>query len=215
MLRSSKFSNCPGKYKKQKKKKTKKKKKTLHKPVLADRKLKLFKIADVLKLSKGSVFTILHEHLSMRKLCSKWVLHLLTVDQKQQRVDDSEGCLQLFQRNKKELLHKYVTMDETCIHHVTPESNRQLSEWTAVVENGPKRLKTETSAGEILASVFWEAQGIFFIDYLEKGRTINNEYYIALLVRLKEEITSKEPQMKKKQCSFTQTMHRITNRSQR
>ena len=38
----------------------------------------------------------------MRKLCSKWVPRLLTGDQKQQSVDDSGLCLQLFQPNKKE-----------------------------------------------------------------------------------------------------------------
>ena len=66
--------------------------KKLHKLVLADRKLKMHEIAEELKISEGSVFTILHEHLSMRKLCSEWVLRLLTVDQKQ-RVDDSGRCL--------------------------------------------------------------------------------------------------------------------------
>ena len=69
--------------------------------VLADRKLKLREIADTLKISEGSGFIILHEYLSMRKLCSKWVPRLLTVDQKQ-HVDDSERCLELFQRNKKD-----------------------------------------------------------------------------------------------------------------
>ena len=34
------------------------------------------------------------------------------------------------------------------------------------------------------------------IDYLAKGITINSEYYIALLVHLKEEITKKRPQIK-------------------
>ena len=56
--------------------------------------LKLCEIAEELKISEGSVFTILHEHLSMRKLCSKWVLYLLTVNQ--QHIDNSEHCLQLF-----------------------------------------------------------------------------------------------------------------------
>ena len=50
--------------------------KKLHKLVLANRKLKLCEI------SEGSVFTILHEHLSMRKLSSRWVPCLLTVDKK-------------------------------------------------------------------------------------------------------------------------------------
>ena len=47
--------------------------KKLHRLVLADRELKLHAIVEELKISEGSVFTILHEHLSMRKLCSKWV----------------------------------------------------------------------------------------------------------------------------------------------
>ena len=99
--------------------------KNVQKMLLANRKFKLRGIADTLKISEGSVITILHENLSMRNLCSKWVPRLLTVDQKQQRVDDSEHCLELFQHNEKDLPMHYVTMDETCIHHYTPLSNRQ------------------------------------------------------------------------------------------
>ena len=54
-LRSPKFVSCLENTKK------------LHKLVLADRKLKLREISGELKISEGSVFTILHEHLSMRK----------------------------------------------------------------------------------------------------------------------------------------------------
>ena len=57
--------------------------KKLHKLVLADHKLKLHEIGEELKISEGSVFTILYEHLTMKKLCSKWVPHLLIVDQNQ------------------------------------------------------------------------------------------------------------------------------------
>ena len=39
---------------------------------------------------------------------------------------------------------------------------------------------------------------------LRKEKTINSKYYIALLVRLKEEITKKRPQMKKKKVPFHQ-----------
>ena len=60
----------------------------------------------------------------------------------------------------------------------------------------------ETSAGKVLASVFWDVQGILFISYLEEGRTINSKYHIALLVRLKEGMTKKQPQMKKKKLFF-------------
>ena len=41
--------------------------------------------------------------------------------------------------------------------------------------------------------------GILLIDYLEKGKTINSDYYCELLDRLKEEIT--------KTASFVEKMH--------
>ena len=76
--------------------------------------------------------------------------------------------------------------------------------WTAKGENRPKRPKTQKAASRVLASVFWDTHGIVFIDYLEKGRTINSEYYMALLLRLKEEIAKKRPQMKTKNVLFHQ-----------
>ena len=39
-----------------------------------------------------------------------------------------------------------------------------------------------------MASVFWHAHSILFIGYLEKGKTINSNYYMALLDRLGAEI---------------------------
>ena len=70
--------------------------KKVHQIVFENCKLKLHEIADTLKISYGSVYAILHEHLSIWKLLSKWVPRLLTVDQKRQRVVDSELCLELF-----------------------------------------------------------------------------------------------------------------------
>ena len=134
--------------------------KTPKKLVLANRKLKLREIAEELKISEDSVFTILPGHLSMIKLYSKSFLLLLTVDQKQQRVDDLEHCLQLFRRNKKVFLREYVTIDETWIHHFNLDSNRQSAEWTAAGKSRLKRPKTQTSAGKISVSIFSYAQDI-------------------------------------------------------
>lgn len=178
--------------------------KKVHKIILNDRKVKLIEIANTLKISKERVGNIVHEYLGMRKLCAKWVPRELTFDQKQQRIVDSEQCLELFNRNKPEFSRRFVTMDETWIHHYTPESNRQSAEWTASDEPNPKRGKTQQSAGKVMASVFWDAHGIIFIDYLEKGKTINSDYYIAMLERLKTEIAEKRPHLKKKKVLFHQ-----------
>ena len=105
-------------------------------------------------------------------------------------------------------------MDETWIYHFTLESNWQLAEWTTASENHPKWSKTQTSAGKVLASVFWDVQDILLIDYLENRRTINSEHYRAL-VHLKEEIAKKKwPKWRRKKYSFTKTMHHVTSQLQ-
>ena len=162
--------------------------KILHKLVLANHKLKWHEIAE------GSVFTILHERLSMRKLCSKWVPHLLIIDQKQQHVNNS-------------MLLATVSMQQMMKHGFT------ISLWSQIGSqlNGQKQVKAVQSnqrhkhqQSKILVSIFGDAQGILFIDCLEKGKTINSQYYRALLVRLNEEIAKKQPQMKKKKVLFHQ-----------
>ena len=89
-------------------------------------------------------------------------------------------------------------MDETWIHHFTPESKRSSSEWTATGELRPKRPKAQQSAGKVKASLFWDVRGVIFIDYLD------SEYCIALLERLKAEIAKKRPHMAKKKFLFHQ-----------
>lgn len=78
-------------------------------------------------------------------------------------------------------------MDGTWIPHFTLDSS-----------------KAQTSEGKVMASVNWNAHGIYFIDYLPKEKTIDSEYYQALLDRLADVIKQKRPHMGKKQSLFHQ-----------
>jgi len=60
------------------------------------------------------------------------------------------------------------------------------------------RTQSVPSAGKVMASVFWDTEGILFIDYLEKGKTITGEYYSNILTRLNEVIREKRPGFAKK-----------------
>lgn len=58
----------------------------------------------------------------------------------------------------------------------------------------PKRLKTQESAGKVLANGFFLSLcGIVFVDYLEKGKPVNSEQFTALLNRFENEIKKKRP----------------------
>jgi histone-lysine N-methyltransferase SETMAR len=94
-------------------------------------------------------------------------------------------------------------MDETWIHHYTPESKQQSKQWTEAGCSAPKKTRSVPSAGKVMASVFWDAEGILFIDYLEKGKT-TGEYYSNLLTRRDEKNHEKIPGLQKKKIIFHQ-----------
>ena len=58
-------------------------------------------------------------------------------------------------------------------------------EWRHNGSPRPQKLRVQKSAGKVLASIFWDQDGILLIDYLPKDQTINVEYYSYLLVQLK------------------------------
>lgn len=174
----------------------------IHRMVLNDRKLKLNEIAETMRMSHGTVYTILHEQLGMKKLLSRWVPRVLSAEQKENRMIASERNLEMFNRNPTDFVARLVTMDETWIHHYTPESKQQAARWTAQGERQPRRPKTQQSSGKVLASVFWDADGILLIDYLEHGKTINADYYVALLDRLDAILREKRKRTQRKNILF-------------
>ena len=52
----------------------------------------------------------------------------------------------------------------------------------------PKKFKRVHSTGNVMASVFWDSQGVIMIDYLEQSCTINDAYYAGELRRQRQEI---------------------------
>ena len=66
----------------------------------------------------------------------------------------------LFQRNSKEFLRRYVTVDETWIHYYTPQTKNQFKMSTRPGESAPQKAKTVPSAGKVMAAIFWDLHGI-------------------------------------------------------
>jgi len=90
--------------------------------VLTDRRVKVRELVEATGISHGTVISILHEQLNKKKLSARWVLCLLTVNHKRDRVMISKQCLEMFQRNPDEFLCRFITVDETWIHYFTPET---------------------------------------------------------------------------------------------
>lgn len=179
---------------------------------LADRRLKLSEIADTVGISKERAHYILTQELCMKKLSARWVPRLLTVDQKRVRMQISQECLDRFKSNTTDFLRRFVTTDETWVHHYIPESKIQSKQWTEKGSPAPKKGKAVKSAGKVMASVFWDSKGILMIDYLPKGQTINGEYYADLLDKLQVCIREKRPGLAKKKIRIMRAFTRASLR---
>jgi len=84
-------------------------------------------------------------------------------------------------------------MDETWLYHYDPETKQQSMAWRHSGSPLPKKFQLKKSARKVLASIFWDQDGILPIDYIPKGQTINAEYYLSLLVQLKNILKEKRP----------------------
>ena len=71
-----------------------------------------------------------------------------------------------------------MTTDETWVHYFTPESKHSSMHPGSPK---PKKVKTALSAGKVMATIFWDSKGVLYVDFLTEHRTINAEYYSALL----------------------------------
>ena len=82
-------------------------------------------------------------------------------------------------------------MDETRTHHFDSKTKSQSMDWKQYGSPATCKFRQHLSAGKIMASVFWDAEGILMIDYLQHGETITSDYYANLIRNVREAIKEK------------------------
>ena len=161
--------------------------------IMADRRTTQRQIADTLKISQSSVHEIIRDTLKMTKVSARWVPRLLTEKQKIERARSARSNLAIFNADPEGFLNRFVTMDETWVHHYEPETKEQSKQWKHATSPTPTKAKSQPSAGKVMASIFWDSEGVLLVDYLEKGKTINGKYYANLLRQLRAKILELRP----------------------
>lgn len=159
--------------------------------ILHDARSTLKQLAETLKISTESARHILHENLGMNKVSCRWVPKMLTVQNKRERVTAANEFLGMCKAYSETIYNRIVTCDETWIHHFDPETKQQSMQWRRRGEPAPVKFKTQPSAGKIMATIFWDAEGILLIDYMPHKTTITGIYYAQLLQKLRAEIIEK------------------------
>jgi hypothetical protein len=100
------------------------------------------------------------------------------------------------------------------MYHCDPETKQQSMKWRHSGAPRPKNFRVQKSSGKVLASIFLDQDGILLMDYLPNGQTINAQYYLSLLVQLKDILKEKRRRTFTKGVCPSTTMPRVTGRMQ-
>ncbi|XP_035218651.1 histone-lysine N-methyltransferase SETMAR-like [Stegodyphus dumicola] len=143
--------------------------------ILQKQQVKVRDIAAEMNIRVGCVETIIHDNLRFHKICPGWVPHQLTYEQKWSRMTVCKQLLNRFRAESVELLQSIITSDDGCkwLYNSTPKTKRSSMEWLHKGSPQPKKSKKQQSAGEIMASVFWDMKNVIHVDFLDKESTIN------------------------------------------
>ena len=78
--------------------------------------------------------TILKKHLDLRKVCTRWVPHLLTSEQKTQRLKSAQELLKTYKGCNSLVISNLLTGDETWVHMFEPQRR-------VIISNGSEKIK--------------------------------------------------------------------------
>ena len=81
-----------------------------------DAQLSVKDIASCTGISEDSVQTILKKRLDLRKVCARWVPHLLTEEQKTQPLKCARELLKTYKGCNNRVISNLLTGDETWVH---------------------------------------------------------------------------------------------------
>ncbi|KAF2365526.1 Transposase type 1 [Trinorchestia longiramus] len=101
--------------------------------------------------------------------------------------------LNKWDENPELFLQRIVTGDETWLYQYDPEGKTQSKQWLPKGGSGPVKAKSERSRGKVMATVFWDAEGILLVDFLENKKNITAIYYEEILRKLSKKIAEKRP----------------------
>lgn len=148
--------------------------------ILQDRHVTYREIAVSLDISGTSIHSILHEHLAVKKLCSRWIPHNLAIAQKQARVNWSQEMLKKFNRGASKHVYDIVTGDESWIYAYEPESKQQSTVWVFQGEPNPTKVVRARSTSKQMVACFFGKTGHVLTVPLEQRRTVNSEWYTTI-----------------------------------
>jgi transposase len=129
----------------------------------------------------------------MHRIAAKFVLRVLTQDQKDSRVAICQELKETV-KNDPTLLLNIITGDESIVYAYDPETKLQSSRWKSPGSPRPKKARMQKSKLKTMLICFFDQEGIVHREFVPPGMTVNADFYCDVLRRLRENVWRKRPQ---------------------
>ena len=161
--------------------------------VKEDGRLTVYQITETVGMSFGSAHLILHDDLCLSKLSARWVAKALRPNQLNLRSELSTAILLKIDADEDRFFNQIITGDETWVYLYDPETKQQSKQWLLRESSGPIKFKSERSVKKVMATVFWDSEGVALVDFLENKKTVTGAYYVEVLRKLIAKLAEKRP----------------------
>ena len=155
-----------------------------------DRQLTAWELEADLRFPKPTVPEILMQDLVMKYVVAKFILQLRLPEQTEHSASVAIDLIQIT-TNEQDLLKKVITWDVWWIYNYDWETKVQLSQWKSPGSPHPKEEWQSCIKFKTRLTVFFDWEGVVHHGYASQGQTINKEYYLNVLLWLRESIQQK------------------------
>ena len=159
-----------------------------------DTRLSVKDTASCTGISECSVQTILKKCFDLRKVCARWIPHLLTEEQKTQRLKCARELLKTYKGCNSRVISNLLKGDETWVHMFEPQRRADNKRWKRKDQKRPCIAKRTISSKKVLYAIFFNSSGPFVQVPCPSGHTVTGRFYKnSVLKKVKEFYKKKRP----------------------
>ena len=129
-------------------------------------------VASCTGISEGSVYTILKKRLDLRKVCARWVPHLLTEEQKTQHLKCARELLKTYKGCNSRVISNLLTGDEIWVDMFEPQRRTDNKQWKQKDQKCPCTAKGTVSSKKMLYAIFFNSSRPVVQENCPSGHTV-------------------------------------------
>ena len=128
-------------------------------------------------LCRGTIHLIIHDHLCMSKRASRWIPHYLSDQNKRQRLQFAKDMLAKLDSGQWRL-DQIITGDESWFYHRKIGKKNSNATWVVDGQEPATVVRRDRFERKTMFCVFFKTTGPLLVTYVEKGKTIDNIFYV-------------------------------------